>query len=586
MKRADPESRGLVSRFFRENVRPYLALQLEIVFCLLLRVALELVDPLILRALIDRALGDGDPGLLVLLVALLAGVLVFRTAFRMLSVWLYSYSGLRILFEFRQRAFERVERLSPYFFRGERFGDILARLTSDVDVLQRAAASTLVNAVQDVLTIVGIVSVLLWLDVRLTLVLLVLYPFLVLGLAWINRRLRAEGWRARDAIGDLYAFLEERIAGMRIVQEFLREKAEARRHVSVSRPWIRSNLKLSTMGAAQVSLADVMATAAMILIFLIGGQRVLGGELTVGTLVAFYTLANRLYRPISGLIDVNIDLQMARASLARVYALVDEEPEVRDPADPAPLPPVAGRLELAGVGLAYPGGSRVLDRVDLEIEAGQSVALVGPSGSGKSTLSALLARYLDPTQGAVRLDGVDLRAIRLRELRKRVGLVPQETLLFHDTVAANLRLARPDATDGKLVEVLSDVALGDFLAGLPEGLDTIVGAQGLRLSGGERQRLALARALLKDAPLLILDEATSALDPGTERRVLSRLFEQRAGRTTILIAHRLTSITDVDRILVLSEGRLVQTGTHDELYRRPGLYRALWDDQSRRQETG
>jgi ATP-binding cassette subfamily B protein len=356
--------------------------------------------------------------------------------------------------------------------------------------------------------------------------------------------------------------------------------------VSVSRPWIKSNLKLSTMGAAQVSLADVMATAAMILIFLIGGHRVLGGELTVGTLVAFYTLANRLYRPISGLIDVNIDLQMARASLARVYALVDKEPEVRDPADPAPLPPAAGRLELAGVGLVYPGGSRVLDRVDLEIEAGQSVALVGPSGSGKSTLSALLARYLDPTQGAVRLDGVDLRAIRLRELRKRVGLVPQETLLFHDTVAANLRLARPDATDGKLVEVLSDVALGDFLAGLPEGLDTIVGAQGLRLSGGERQRLALARALLKDAPLLILDEATSALDPGTERRVLSRLFEQRAGRTTILIAHRLTSITDVDRILVLSDGRLVQTGTHDELYRRPGLYRALWDDQSRRQETG
>ncbi|MEW6745145.1 MAG: ABC transporter ATP-binding protein [Planctomycetota bacterium] len=581
MKKIDPHRRGLIRRFFRTFVWPYAGLQAEIALCLIVSVALNLVDPLVLRAIIDRALGDGDYPLLVLLVSILGGVLLFRVAFRLLTVWLYSYSGLRILFDFRQRVFEHVEHLSLYFFRGERIGDILARLTTDIDVLQRAAAHTLVNAVQDLLTIAGIVAVLLWLDPLLTLVLVVVYPVLVLILARINRRLRDEGARARDSIGDLYSFLEERLAGMRLIQEFLRQRAEARRHVGVSRPWIDSNLTLSVIGAGQVSLVDLMTTGAFILVFLLGGARALAGELSLGSLVAFYTLATRLHRPISGLIDINIDIQVARASLGRVFELLDMEPEVQEARDAEVPARIEGAIRLHGVSMNWPDGTRALDGVDLEIAPGQVVALVGPSGGGKSTLAALVARYLDPQRGEVAIDGLNVRRWKLKALHRAVGLVPQETQLFHDTLAANLRMARPKAADAELLEALEAAGLGDFVRTLPEGLQTKVGEQGLRLSGGERQRLALARALLKAPAIQILDEATSALDPRTERLVLQWFFEKVKGRTVILIAHRLTSITVADRIHVISEGRLVESGTHMELYALGGLYRTLYDDQSR-----
>ena len=571
----------MLRRFFREFVRPYLGLQVEIGVCLLAGVVLRLVDPLVLRAIVDRALGDGDPRLLLVLVGILAVVLVFRVAFHLVTVWLYSYSGLRILFDVRQRLYEHVQRLSPYFFRGERGGDILARLTADVDVLHRTAAQTLVNAVQDILTIAGILAVLAWLDPLLTLVLIAAYPFLLLALARVNRRLRDEGLRAREAIGELYSFVDERVGAIRLIQEFLREKAEARRHVSVSRPWIRANLRLSLVGALQVALADVVATGSFIVVFLLGGWRVLAGALSLGSLVAFYTLATRLFRPISGLVGINVDLQVARASLARIFELLDTPPDVRELPGARRPERVRGEIALEDVHVTWPDGTRGLAGVDLHVPPGGVVALVGPTGSGKSTLASLLARYRDPDRGTVRLDGLDVRQWRLRDLRRAVGIVPQETMLFHDTLRANLLLARPRATDEELREVLEACGLGEFLDRLPEGLDTVVGEEGLRLSGGERQRLALARALLKDPSIHVLDEATSALDPRTERDVLAGFFARARGRTIILVAHRLTTVTGVDRIFVLDEGRIVEQGTHAELHAAGGLYRALWDDQLR-----
>lgn len=581
MKAEDAPRRGLVLRFFRECVRPYLGLQLEIALCLLVGVALALVDPLILKAILDRALADGDAGLLVLLVALLGLVLVFRVAFRVLSVWLTSYSGLRILFDFRQRVYEHVQKLSPYFFRGERYGDVLARLTSDIDLLQRAAAHTLVNATQDVLTILGILALLLWLDPLLTVALLVVTPPLVWGLGRINRRLRREGIAARQAVGGLYAFLEERLGAVRLIQAHRREAAQAREHVRVSRPWIERNLELSFLGSLQVSLADVMATGAFIVVFLLGGFRALSGALSLGGLVAFYTLATRLFRPISGLIDVNIDLQLAAGSLQRVYGLLDVEPEVREAADATLPEAVRGALELRAVDFGL-GGQTLLEGLALAISPGQVVGLVGPSGAGKSTVAGLLARQADPTRGAVLVDGLDARRWKLSGLRRAVLLVPQETQLFHDSLAANLRFAAPRASDAQLVEVLEAVELGAFLAQLPEGLATPLGAQGLRLSGGERQRVALARALLARPRVLVLDEATSALDALTERLVLQRLLERLGGATVVLIAHRLSTLVGADRIFVLERGRLVEQGTHAQLLAGGGLYRSLFEEQSRR----
>ncbi len=579
MRAADPGRRGLVLRFLRECVRPYLGLQIEIGLCLLVGVVLNLVDPLILRAIIDHALGDGNASMLVVLVSLLGAVVLFRVGFRLLSVWLYSYGGLRILFELRQRVYEHVQRLSPYFFRGERTGDILARLTSDIDVLQQAAAHTVVTATQDLLTIACILGLLLWLDPTLTLGLVIVYPLLILGLIHVNKRLRLEGIRARESVAGLFSFLEERVSAIRLVQEHLQEKAQARKHVRLSRPWISSYLNMSVVGAGQVSLADAMSAGAFILVFLWGGMRVLEGTLSLGSLVAFYTLATRLYRPITGLVDINIDLQMARASLARVYGLLDMEPEIRE--SPAATEPATlrGMVRLEGIGLTWPDGTRVLGGVDLLVRPGERVAIVGPSGSGKSTIAALVARYLDPTEGEVTIDELPLREWKLRTLRKTVGLVTQETQLFHDTLAANLRLARPRATEAELWEALRAAGLQELVHSMPEGLETEVGEEGLRLSGGERQRVALARALLKRPVIYLLDEATSALDPRTERQVLDGFLEKAGPATVILIAHRLTSLTDMDRIFVLHGGRIVETGSHRELYAGGGLYRELYDEQ-------
>jgi ABC-type multidrug transport system fused ATPase/permease subunit len=571
----------MVRRFFAAFVRPYLGLQLEIGLCLVVGVVLGLVDPLVLRAIIDRALGDGDRQALLLLTGLLAVVLAFRVAFRLLSTWLYSYSGLRILFDLRSRMFEHVERLSPYFFRGERFGDILSRLTSDIDVLQQAAAHTVVNAASDGLTVAGILALLVWLDPVLTAGLVLAYPLLLVFLARVNRDIRDEGRRAREAYGGLFAFLEERLTGMRLVQEHLREKAEARAHVRVSRPLIRSNLALSMYGAWQVALADLVNTGAFVLIFVAGGSRVLSGALSVGSLVAYYTLATRLLRPISGLIEVNVDLQVARASLARIFEMLDLVPEIREQAGAKAPSMVRGHIALSGVGLAWPDGTCALENVELEIPAGGVVAVVGPSGGGKSTLAALLPRYMDPQAGRVAMDGLDIRGWPLRDLRRAVGLVPQETQIFHDTLEANLRLASPSAPEARLLEALEIAGLGEFVRSIPQGLKSTVGEQGLRLSGGERQRLALARALLKDPAVHVLDEATSALDPRTERQVLARFLDHVRGRTVILIAHRLASLVGVDRIFVLAGGRIEGSGTHDELYRAGGLYKDLYDDQLR-----
>lgn len=570
-----------VRRFLRECVRPYAGLQIQIAACLAIGVVLTLAEPLLLRSIIDHALADGDAALLATLVGLIALVLVFRVVFRVISVWLTSYSSLRILLEFRQRCFEHVERLTPYQLRSERLGDVLSRLTSDIDVLGRAASHTVVNAAQDLLTIVGILGVLFWLDPWLATLYIAIAPVCYVCLARVNKRLRAEGHAARESIGGLYTFLEERLSALRLVQEHGREKAQAIEHVRVSRPWFAHNLKLSLLGSVQVSIADLMAAAAFVVVFLVGGLRAIDGVLSIGALVAFYTLAARMYRPVAGLVDVNIDLQVAAAALERVYELIDTEPAVREAAEARVPSNLQGRIELRGASLRI-GEALLLREVELAIAPGEIVGIVGASGAGKSSLAGLLARNADVSAGSVLVDGLDVRQWKLGALRRHVGFVPQETQLFFDTLAANLRFARPKASDEELLAVLEDVQLAPLVRGMPEGLATLVGQSGMRLSGGERQRLALARALLKGPGIHILDEATSALDPLTERVLLERFFERVRGATVIVIAHRLSTLAHVDRVIVLENGQLVESGTHGELLGRDGVYRSLFEEQARK----
>lgn len=577
----EPRERRPVRRFLRERVRPYAALQVQIAACLAIGVALSLAEPLLLRSIIDGALADGDAPLLTTLVALIALVFVFRVVFRLLSVWLTSYSSLRILLEFRQACFEHVEKLTPYQLRSERLGDVLSRLTSDIEVLGRAASHTVVNAAQDLLTIVGILAVLFWLDPWLATLYVAVGPACFFCLARVNKSLRREGMAAREAMGGLYTFLEERLGALRLVQEHGREKSQAIEHVRVSRPWFEHNLKLSLAGSIQVSIADLMSAGAFALVFLVGGLRAIDGALSVGALVAFYTLASRMYRPIAGLVDVNIDLQVAGAALERTYALLDAPPAVQEAPDASEPAEKLGRVELRRASLRVNESQLVRD-VDLALAPGEILGVVGASGAGKSSLAGLLARYADVASGSVLIDGLDVRRWKLAALRRQVGYVPQETQLFHDTLAANLRFAKPKATDEELWQVLEDVQLAATVRAMPDGLATLVGQAGMRLSGGERQRVALARALLKRPGIHVLDEATSALDPLTERVLLERFFERVRGATVIVIAHRLSTLAHVDRVVVLEAGQLVESGTHGELLRKDGVYRSLFDEQARK----
>ena len=564
-------------------MRPYLALQFEIALCLAVGVALGLADPLVLRAIVDRALGDGDRGLLFALVGLLGIVLVFRIAFRVLSVWLTSYSGLRILFELRQRVYEHVQTLSAFFFRGERYGDVLARLTSDIDLLQRAAAHTLVNAVQDLLTIAGILALLFWLDAPLALGMLAVTPPLAWALSRVNRRLRNEAGAAREASGDLYAFLEERLAAVRLIQTHRRERAQALQHVRVSRPWIARNLALSFLGSVQVSIADVVTTGAFVLVFLAGGLRALDGALSLGSLVAFYTLATRLYRPIAGLIDVNIDLQLAAGSLERVYQLLDVRPDVTEAPDARVPALVRGAFAFRAVDFVL-DGQRLLDRLDLRVEAGRVLGLAGSSGAGKSTAAALLARHADASAGCVEVDGLDVRRWKLSALRRAVLLVPQETQLFHDSLAANLRFAAPRASDAELVDALEAVELGALLAGLPQGSrrqgrSARQAAVGWRASAG-RARPSAARAS-RGSSCSTRRRARSTPCRSAWAQAHARTPEGKVA-TVVLIAHRLRRSNRGRPVVVLDRGRVVEEGAHAELVARRGPYRALFERELER----
>ena len=495
-----------------------------------------------------------------------------------LRFYLVSWIGERVVTDLRAAVFDHVVGQSPAFFETNHTGEIQSRLTTDTTLIRTVVGSTVSITLRNAFTFVGAVSMLVFTSPKLSALVLLAIPTILIPLLGFGRLVRRLARRSQDTLADTNVFAGEALSFIQTVQAFTHEAADRARYRGVVEVAFEAARRRMLARAVLTALVIFLVFAFIVGILWVGAQAVLEGTMSGGELSQFVLYALFCAMSLAALTEVWGDLQLAAGASERLFELMAIEPEIAPPADPKPLPePAIGRVEFDGVDFAYPTrpGIPALSEFSFRAEAGESVALVGPSGGGKSTVLRLLLRFYDPSAGAILVDGVDVRLADPRAVRARLAIVPQETAIFSDSLRANIRYGRPDASDADVERAAAAALVDEFVGALPRGYDTLLGENGMTLSGGQRQRVAIARALLKDAPILLLDEATSALDAQSERLVQRALDRLKSGRTTIVIAHRLATIRSANRILVVDEGRIVASGTHEQLVRRGGLYADL-----------
>ncbi len=592
-------SPGLGRRIVR-YARPYLR---DIVPFLLLVAAsavLGVVNPLLFKAIIDDGIVPRQASVIVWLALAVALVAVLDAGSSLLQRWYSARLGEGLIYDLRAEVFDHVQRMPIAFFLRAQTGSLVSRLNQDVIGAQRALTSTLSAVVSNVLSLVLVLATMLTLSWQITVISLVLLPLFLLPVRWVGRRLQRVTREQMTVNAEMSSLMTERfgVAGAMLAKLYGRVDEESGAF-SQRAARVRDLGVISAMYSRVFMVAlTLLAALATAVVYGFGGMLVLGGAFQLGTLVALATLLNRLYGPLTALSNVHVDVMTALVSFDRVFEVLDLNPTIAEKPDAVALPPGSADVEFESVSFRYPSadevslaslqstaredhspGQQVLHDISFHAEPGQMIALVGPSGAGKTTITHLAGRLYDVDTGSVRIGGHDVRDVRLSSLYSTVGVVTQDPHLFHDTIRANLVYARPGTSDAELLDALHAAQLDDLVAELPDGLDTVVGDRGYRLSGGEKQRLAIARLLLKAPPIVVLDEATAHLDSESEAAVQQALKTALKGRTSLVIAHRLSTIREADRILVISDGRIVEAGKHADLLARNGLYADLYNTQ-------
>jgi subfamily B ATP-binding cassette protein MsbA len=502
------------------------------------------------------------------------------------GTYLLGTVGARIVTDLRRRVFDHLSRLDFGYFARQRTGELTSRLTNDVGAVREAVTHALTELLSQSLSLVGSLGLMVVLNWRLSAVVFLVVPGVTLLARKLGRAMRRFARTVQDQLADTTAIAEEAIAAIRVVKAFTREDHESGRYGDAAEALFGTERKRILVRASYSAAIGALFFSALVGIFWFGGTEVLADRLSAGDLVAFIFYAMNISRSVGGMSSLYATFSSVTGATERLFEVLDTHPEVQDRPGARPVGAVRGDVGFHGVGFAYVADRPVLHDVTFSVRAGQTVALVGPSGAGKTTLVHLIPRFYDPTEGSVTLDGVDLRDLRVESLRQQIAVVPQDLYLFNASVRENVRYGRLDADDRAIEEAVRDANAGGFVSALPDGLDTVIGERGITLSGGERQRVAIARALLRDAPLLLLDEPTSSLDSASEALIQEALDRLTSGRTTFIIAHRLSTVRHADLILVVENGRIVQSGTHDSLIAEGGLYGALAARQFRDEPVG
>lgn len=566
-------------------IKPYMHRLIFAMFCTIMAAAGNLYIPWIIKDMIDEVLADKNGTMLNWIAASIIAIFVVRGLFWYGQNYLMSYVGQSVIIDIRAAVFKKLQRLSVSFYDKNKTGTIMSYVTNDVNALQSAMVENTIEMITEGFILIGSVVAMIYLDWRLTLFTVCTFPVVLWFMEFFGKKIRKTGGRIQECTADITSVLQESVASARVIKSFVREDYEVDRFDVENRANFRANMKNAQLMATLTPVVELVAAIGVTMIIWYGGNNVINGTITAGSLVAFLTYAVNISNPIKRLTRVIGNIQKALAAAQRVFMIIDMPEEIAESRDAKQLPEVSGKVEFQNVSFAYDDKGNVITDLSFSVKPGEVIAIVGPSGAGKSTIANLLPRFYDVNKGDIKIDGHSVREVTLDSLREQVGIVPQETMLFNGSVYNNILYGRLDATKEEIEAAAKAANAHDFIMQLTDGYETKLGDRGVSLSGGQRQRIAIARAILKNPRILILDEATSALDTESERVVQEALDRLMVGRTSFVIAHRLSTVKNADKILVLEKGNLVESGTHDELLALDGLYAHLYKIQYRNKEA-
>lgn len=566
-------------------IKPYMHRLLFAMVCTIMAAAGNLYIPWIIKDMIDEVLADKNGTMLNWIAASIIAIFVVRGLFWYGQNYLMSYVGQSVIIDIRAAVFKKLQRLSVSFYDKNKTGTIMSYVTNDVNALQSAMVENTIEMITEGFILIGSVVAMIYLDWRLTLFTVCTFPVVLWFMEFFGKKIRKTGGRIQECTADITSVLQESVASARVIKSFVREDYEVDRFDVENKANFRANMKNAQLMATLTPVVELVAAIGVTMIIWYGGNNVINGTITAGSLVAFLTYAVNISNPIKRLTRVIGNIQKALAAAQRVFMIIDMPEEIAESRDAKQLPEVIGKVEFQNVSFAYDDKGNVITDLSFSVKPGEVIAIVGPSGAGKSTIANLLPRFYDVNKGDIKIDGHSVREVTLDSLREQVGIVPQETMLFNGSVYNNILYGRLDATKEEIEAAAKAANAHDFIMQLTDGYETKLGDRGVNLSGGQRQRIAIARAILKNPRILILDEATSALDTESERVVQEALDRLMVGRTSFVIAHRLSTVKNADKILVLEKGNLVESGTHDELLALDGLYAHLYKIQYRNKEA-